>query len=93
MQYAFLISAIRVKINMLYACLTLEFLMKTVFCNMTFILIWYMHIQKNNITLTTYCYYIHLVTNKLCPLNRWYDSLMHEKANPLAMQHSLFHKK
>jgi hypothetical protein len=59
------------------------FLRKIYFLNITFIFIWGMHIQCNDITpMTIQCYRRHPVTNKFYPFNYWNDSIMYEKSCP-----------
>jgi hypothetical protein len=74
---------------------TFQFLMEAIFHIISFILCWGMNIQNNNMKLVTSQYYVWLpITNKLNPLNHWYDSLMYKKTlYPIHGSHSPFHRK
>jgi hypothetical protein len=66
-----------------------QFLIKAVFHTINVILCWGKNVQ-NNITPATSLYELwHPITNKLNPLNCWYDSLKHKK-KPVPNSCSLF---
>jgi hypothetical protein len=72
-----------------------EFLVEAVLSIISFIFCSSMNVQNNDITPATSQYYVwHPITNKLNPLNCWYDSLNAQKKLYLIHDfHSPFHRK